>query len=143
MNTGGPGGSGELQHDINVTPLVDVVLVLLIIFMVVAPQIQSGPPVDLPTTDRPPRRQDTGRQILVAIERSGTIWIDSDQVAADRFHESLEAAAADRADWKVVIKGDSRLTFGQVKQAMLAADAAGFKDVGLIAERRDDAGRED
>ena len=49
----------------------------------------------------------------------------------------------ERADWKVVIKGDSRLTFGQVKQAMLAADAAGFKDVGLIAERRDDAGLKD
>jgi len=133
----------KVQSSINVTPLVDVVLVLLIIFMVVAPQMQSGPSVDLPTTDQPPRRQDTGRQILVAIERSGTIWIDNDQVAADRFYESLQEAAVERAEWKVVIKGDSRLTFGQVKQAMLAADAAGFKDVGLIAERRDDAGRED
>ena len=133
----------KVQSAINVTPLVDVVLVLLIIFMVVAPQMQSGPPVDLPTTDQPPRRQDTGRQILVALERSGTIWIDSNQVGADRFYESLQEAAVERADWKVVIKGDSRLTFGQVKQAMLAADAAGFKDVGLIAERRDDAGLKD
>lgn len=133
----------KVQSAINVTPLVDVVLVLLIIFMVVAPQMQSGPSVDLPTTDQPPTRQDTGRQILVAIQRSGTIWIDSDQVAADRFYESLQEAAVERADWKVVIKGDSRLTFGQVKQAMLAADAAGFKDVGLIAERRDDAGLKD
>ena len=133
----------KLHSAINVTPLVDVVLVLLIIFMVVAPQMSSGPAVDMPTTDQPPKREDSGRQILVAIERSGTMWIDNDQVAADRFHESLREAAEERADWKVVIKGDSRLTFGQVKQAMLAADAAGFKDVGLIAERRDDAGRED
>ena len=107
--------------------------------MVVAPQMESGgPPLDLPTTDQAPRSEDGGRQILVAIERTGTIWIDNDQVAADRFHESLVDMAEGRDDWKVVIKGDSRLTFGQVKQAMLAADAAGFKDVGLIAQRRDD-----
>ena len=62
----------KVQSAINVTPLVDVVLVLLIIFMVVAPQMQSGPSVDLPTTDQPPTRQDTGRQILVAIQRSGS-----------------------------------------------------------------------
>jgi biopolymer transport protein TolR len=133
----------KLNSAINVTPLVDVVLVLLIIFMVVAPQMGAGPALDLPTTDQPPKREDSGRQILVSIERNGAIWIDSDPVAADRFQENLRMVAEDRAHWKVVIKGDSRLTFGQVKQAMLAADAAGFKDVGLIAERRDDAGRED
>ena len=137
------GRPGKVQSAINVTPLVDVVLVLLIIFMVVTPQMNSGPALDLPATDQPPKREDGGRQILVAIERSGAIWIDNEQVAADRFHESLREAAEERADWKVVIKGDSRLTFGQVKQAMLAADAAGFKDVGLIAERRDDTGQED
>jgi len=129
----------KVHSAINVTPLVDVVLVLLIIFMVVAPQMESGgPPLDLPTTDQAPRSENGGRQILVAIERTGAIWIDSDQIAADRFHQSLVDMAEGRDDWKVVIKGDSRLTFGQVKQAMLAADAAGFKDVGLIAQRRDD-----
>ena len=79
----------KLQSSINVTPLVDVVLVLLIIFMVVAPQMHSGPALDLPTTDQPPKREDGGRQILIAIERSGTIWIDNDQVAVDQFYESL------------------------------------------------------
>jgi biopolymer transport protein ExbD len=134
----------KVQSAINVTPLVDVVLVLLIIFMVVAPQMQStGPAVDLPTTEEAPRREDGGRQVLVAIERNGTIWIDSDTVAAHRFGQSLQEIAESRGDWKVVIKGDSNLTFGQIKQAMLAADAAGFRDVGLIAERRDEAGRKD
>ena len=134
----------KVQSSINVTPLVDVVLVLLIIFMVVAPQMDSGgPPIDVPTTDKAPRHEDEKRQILVAIERSGSIWIDGDQVATDRFHESLLELAKDRDQWKVVIKGDSRLTFGQVKQAMLVADAAGFKHVGLIAERRGDTGGED
>ena len=130
--------------EMNIVPLVDVVLVLLIIFMVVAPQMNSGgPPVDLPKTDQAPKRDAGGRQILVAIERSGSIWIDNDQVASDRFYESLQEMSERRGEWKVVIKGDSRLTFGQVKQAMLVADAAGFKDVGLIAERRDDTGIED
>jgi biopolymer transport protein ExbD len=134
----------KVQSEINVTPLVDVVLVLLIIFMVVAPQMNSGgPPVEPPTTDQAPKNEDGGKQILVAIERSGAIWIDSDQIAGDRFHESLQEMAETRSDWKVVIKGDSRLTFGQVKQAMLVADAAGFKNVGLIAERRDTASLKD
>jgi biopolymer transport protein ExbD len=128
----------KVQSSINVTPLVDVVLVLLIIFMVVAPQMHSGPDLDLPTTEQPPKRDDGGRQILVAIERSGAIWIDSDPVADGRFFETLQAAAERKADWKVVIKGDSRLTFGQVRQVMLAADAAGYKDVGLVAEQRED-----
>jgi biopolymer transport protein ExbD len=133
----------KVQSAINVTPLVDVVLVLLIIFMVVAPQMHSGPALDLPETDQPPKRDDGGQQILVAIEHGGTMWIDAERVEPERFYESLQQAVETRADWKVVIKGDSRLTYGQVKQAMLAADAAGFRDVGLIAERREVAGRED
>jgi biopolymer transport protein ExbD len=128
--------AGKVQSAINVTPLVDVVLVLLIIFMVIAPQLKSGPNVQLPTTDQPPKKTDDGQQILVAIERGGTIWVDSDSVTAEQFPQSIRAAAERRADWKVVIKGDARLTFGEVKQAMLAVEAAGFKDVGLIAERR-------
>jgi biopolymer transport protein ExbD len=111
--------------------------------MVIAPQLQSGPNVQLPTTDRPPKKPDDGRQILVALERGGAIWLDSDQVTAEQFPQRIRAAAERRADWQVVIKGDARLTFGEVKQAMLAVEAAGFKDVGLIAERRDEARQED
>jgi biopolymer transport protein ExbD len=131
------GRPGKVQSAINVTPLVDVVLVLLIIFMVIAPQLHSGPDLTLPTTDKPPEKPDDGRQILVALERSGTIWVDSAQLTPQQFPERIREAAKGRDDWQVVIKGDARLTFGEVKQAMLAVEAAGFKDVGLIAERRD------
>jgi len=133
------GRPGKVQASINVTPLVDVVLVLLIIFMIIAPQLHSGPELKLPTTDQPPEKPDDGRQILVAIERGGTIWIDSEQLTPEQFLQSIKAAAEHREDWQVVIKGDARLTFGEVKRAMLAVEAAGFKDVGLITERRDAA----
>ncbi len=131
-----PVKTGNVQAAINVTPLVDVVLVLLIIFMVVVPQLVTGPGVQLPTTDGPPEKPDDGRQILVAIERGGTIWIDDDALTAAQFAGAIHATAESRADWQVVIKGDARLTFGEVRQAMLAVESAGFKNVGLIAERR-------
>jgi biopolymer transport protein ExbD len=129
----------RVQSEINVTPLVDVVLVLLIIFMVITPQLQSGPGVQLPATDRPPKKPANGRQILVAIEQSGKIWVEDAPVSAEQFPGSIARAAEERADWQVVIRGDARLTFGEVKQAMLVVEAAGFHDVGLVAERRDES----
>ena len=134
-----PASPLKVQSAINVTPLVDVVLVLLIIFMVIAPQLHAGPDVRLPMTDQPAKKQDDGRQILVALEWDGTIWLDSDRISAEQFPQRMRAAAEQRADWQVVIKGDARLTFGEVRQAMLAVDAAGFKDVGLIADRREES----
>lgn len=127
----------KLNANINITPLVDVVLVLLIIFMVIAPQLAQGPEVLLPTTDKPQSKPDDGRQLLVAIEHGGTIWIENDRMTAEHFTANLEKAAEKRSDWQVVIKGDARLTFGEVKQAMFAVENAGFKDVGLIAEERE------
>ena len=128
---------GKLQSQINVTPLVDVVLVLLIIFMVVAPQIQSGPEMQVPQTEQPAEKPDDGQQILVAIERSGTIWIDDRALTQGEFSGAMREMAQLRAGWKVVIKGDSRLEFGEVQQAMLAVEAAGFANVGLITQAFD------
>jgi biopolymer transport protein TolR len=128
--------TGKLQSAINVTPLVDVVLVLLIIFMVIAPQLQAGPDVLLPTTDQPPEKPENGQQIMVAINSSGEIWIDDRRVTPEQFPMSMREAAKDHADWQVVIKGDARLTFGDVQHAMILVEQAGFKNVGLIAERR-------
>ena len=138
-----PASPLKVQSAINVTPLVDVVLILLIIFMVIAPQLHAGPDVQLPTTDQPQKKQDDGRQILVAIQWDGTIWLDSDHVTAEQFLPRIREAATERPDWRVVIKGDARLKFGEVRRAMLAVEAAGFKDVGLIAERRDESERRD
>jgi len=128
----------KVQSGINVTPLVDVVLVLLIIFMIVAPQLQSDAAVTLPKTERPPDNPDDGRQIVLIVESTGAMRIENQAVTAEELPLRMQQAAEGREDWKVVIKGDARLTFGQVQSAMLAVDNAGFADVGLIAERHED-----
>ena len=129
------GEPAQMQAAINITPLVDVVLVLLIIFMVMAPQMRKGPDVDLPKTKNPGEQGDERGKILVTIDGAGGLWIDDQPVAAERFGEGLRAAVGDEPDPKVVIRGDSRLHIREVRQAMLAIEQAGFHGVGLIAKR--------
>jgi len=130
------GEPGRMQAAINITPLVDVVLVLLIIFMVMAPQMmRKGPDVALPETTKPREQGDERSRILVSIDGDGGLWIDEQAVESERFAESLRAAVGDEPDPKVVIRGDSRLHFREIRQAMLAVEQAGFHGVGLIARR--------
>jgi biopolymer transport protein ExbD len=126
----------KMNAAINVTPLVDVVLVLLIIFMVVAPHMNKGPgpEIDLPATAKP-LEQGTPVRILVTIDEHGALWIEDQPVAAERFAESLHAAAGTHVNPKVVIQGDAKLPFREVRQAMLAVEQAGFQGVALAAER--------
>ena len=129
------GEPAKMQAAINITPLVDVVLVLLIIFMVMAPQMRKGPEVSLPNTVKPSDQGDERGRILVSIDEAGGLWIDDQPVAAEDLGEALRAAVGSEADPKVVIRGDARLNFRQVRQAMLAIEEAGFRGVGLIAKR--------
>jgi len=123
-----------MKAAINITPLVDVVLVLLIIFMVMAPQMmRKGPDVNLPHTAKPHEQGDERGRILVSLDTAGGLWIDDLAVPADRFGESLRKAAGADPDPKVVLRGDARLHFGDVRLAMLAIEQAGFQGVGLIA----------
>jgi len=129
------GEPSKMQATINITPLVDVVLVLLIIFMVMAPQMRKGPDVNLPNTTKPNAQGDERGRILVSIDEAGGLWINDQAVAAEQFGEALRAAAGAEPDPKVVIRGDARLTFRQVREAMIAIEDAGFRGVGLIANR--------
>jgi len=129
------GEPGRMQANINVTPLVDVVLVLLIIFMVVAPQMRPGPDIDLPDTAKPRQQEDDAARIHVTIDQRGDLWIEDQAVAAERFGDGLRAAAGSEPYTKVVIQGDARLPFGEVRQAMVAIEEAGFHGVALVAER--------
>jgi biopolymer transport protein ExbD/biopolymer transport protein TolR len=128
-----------MQASINITPLVDVVLVLLIIFMVMAPQMRKGPDVNLPNTAKPAEQGDERGKILVTIDEMGGLWIDDQQIAPELFAEGLLAAAGTETDPKVVVKADSRLSIGDVRRAMAAIEDAGFQGVGLIAKRPDGA----
>jgi biopolymer transport protein TolR len=129
------GEPAKLQAGINITPLVDVVLVLLIIFMVMAPQMRTGPEVTLPHTAKPVDQGDERGKIMVSIDENGGLWIDDRQISPELFGEGLRAAAGSEADPKVVVKADSRLSIGEVRRAMIAIEDAGFQGVGLIAKR--------
>jgi len=129
------GESAKMQAAINITPLVDVVLVLLIIFMVMAPQMRKGPDVNLPNTAKPSDQGDERGRILVSIDDAGKLWINDQQIAPEQFGEALRAAVGTEPDPRVVIRGDARLNFRQVREAMIAVKEAGFPGVGLIAKR--------
>jgi biopolymer transport protein TolR len=129
------GEPAKLQAGINITPLVDVVLVLLIIFMVMAPQMRTGPDVTLPNTAKPIEQGDERGKIMVTIDEMGGWWIDDRQIAPELFAEGLRAAVGTETDPKVVVKADARLSIGEVRKAMLAVEDAGFEGVGLIAKR--------
>src|SRR5215468_3147959 len=110
------GEPAKLQAAINIMPLVDVVLVLLIIFLVMAPQMRKGPAVNLPNTAKPSDQGDERGRILVSIDDAGRLWINDQQVAAEQFGDALRAAAGAEQEPKVVIRGDARLNFRQVRE---------------------------
>src|SRR2546426_871925 len=103
------GEGAKLQASINITPLVDVVLVLLIIFMVMAPQMRKGPDVNLPNTTKPNGQGDERGRILVSIDEAGGLWINDQPVAAEHFGEALQAVAGARAGHPGVIPGGGKL----------------------------------
>jgi biopolymer transport protein TolR len=137
------GEGAKMQASINVTPLVDVVLVLLIIFMVMAPQMRKGPEVRLPKTEKPSQQGDERGRVLVSIDQAGVLWINDKQVAAENFGEALHAAVGAETEPKIVIRGDAKLNFSQVREAMVAIEQAGFHGVGLIAKGPGAAARGD
>ena len=135
------GEPSKLQATINITPLVDVVLVLLIIFMVMAPEMRKGPDVNVPNTTKPAGQGDERGRILVSIDEAGGLWVNNKQVAAEQFGDALRVAVAAEADPKIVIRGDAKLNFRQVREAMQAVEQAGFHGVGLIAKGRNAGAR--
>jgi biopolymer transport protein TolR len=138
------GEPGRMQASINITPLVDVVLVLLIIFMVMAPtMMRKGPDVDLPHTQKPKDQGDERGRVLVSVDESGSLWIDDQAIQPERFADSLRAAVGDDPDPKVVLRGDARLHFREVRLAMQAIEAAGYQGVGLIAKPAGSEGKGD
>ncbi|HWR14923.1 MAG TPA: biopolymer transporter ExbD [Terriglobales bacterium] len=134
------GEATKMQAAINITPLVDVVLVLLIIFMVMAPQMRKGPEVEVPKTTKPADQGDERGRILVSIDDAGGMWIDDQQVTPQNFGEALRAAVGTQENPRVVVRADARLRFREVRQAMIAIEQSGFRGVGLIAKGKEGRG---
>jgi biopolymer transport protein ExbD len=126
--------AGTIKADINVTPLVDVVLVLLIIFMVVTPMLSKGVNVDLPVTRNHDKRNDDNRDVVVAISHLGQIYVGSDQVPLERVGRAVSDERRRHPDKGIYLKGDGRLEYGKVRQVMEALHAAGIDHVQLGTE---------
>ena len=130
------GGGGGPKSEINVTPLVDVVLVLLIIFMVVTPMLQKGRPVLLPQADRPDKKPESKNEILVSVEADKNIFIESKWFPDKDFAAKMKEMGERASGKDVLVKADNRLTYGDVKRVMRLIKEGGFEKVGLIAEKK-------
>src|SRR5687767_15867245 len=133
-NSLGKLSKGALTSDINVTPLVDVCLVLLIIFMVVTPMLQKGVPVNLPVTEEPQQTPDTEKQLQISVKADNTVYIGSNVVRRDEVKRQLEEIQQRTPDREVAVKGDRLVKYGEVLDVLKACRDVGFNDVGLIAQ---------
>ena len=136
---------GKLSHsalnaDINVTPLVDVCLVLLIIFMVVTPMLQKGVPVNLPVTEDPEKTPDTEKQLQISVKADNAVYLGSNVVRKDQVQAALEEIHQRTPDREVAVKGDRQVKYGEVLDVLKACREVGFNDVGLIAQPKKSPG---
>jgi biopolymer transport protein ExbD/biopolymer transport protein TolR len=118
-----------VRSDINVTPLVDVVLVLLIIFMVVTPMLHRGVDLELPKTANHSTRQDTGEQIVVSVRADG-VYIEADKVDVEKLASLLEAQLKN-GNHPVNVKADKSLKFGEVRKVLEQVHASGATQVNM------------
>ena len=119
--------------EINVTPFVDVMLVLLIVFMVTAPLLTVGVPVDLPKTKAQALSQDR-EPLSVSVRRDGSLYLQNTRIAEDDLVPRLTAIAANGYDQRVFVRGDRSVDYGRVMQVMALISAAGFTHIGLVTD---------
>jgi biopolymer transport protein ExbD len=133
MNLGGGGG---VKSDINVTPLVDVMLVLLIIMMIVAPLLQQGVAVTLPVATNTSEKPETQEQTVVAITADKRFFVNAVQVQQQDLGKRIMDLLEEKKEKIVIIKADEDVEYGAVMEAMDTLRAAGIEDMGLITETR-------
>jgi biopolymer transport protein TolR len=129
---------GNLKADINVTPLVDVMLVLLIIMMLVAPMLQKGVNVALPVAGNSTAKPDNQTQTVVAVDAQNQMWINGLQVSKADFVDRIKSLLEDKTDRTVLIKGDQDASYGAIMQAMDFLHEAQIEDIGLITDPKAD-----
>jgi biopolymer transport protein TolR len=137
----GPGGGRQHKHrrrrarpmsDINVTPFVDVMLVLLIVFMVTAPLLSAGVPVDLPQAQAKPLALEK-EPVTVTIDNQGKIFVKDDEVEMDGLVPKLTTAVGNDLDQRIYVRGDKTASYGTIMQVMGTINGAGFTHIGLVA----------
>ncbi|MBO6816467.1 MAG: protein TolR [Rhizobiaceae bacterium] len=138
VGTGGGGGSRRRRarrhapvSEINVTPFVDVMLVLLIIFMVAAPLLTVGVPIDLPETQAKALNAET-QPITISVNEDGRVFIQEDEIAEDEVIAKLQAIATNGYDERIYVRGDRTADYGTVMKLMARISAAGYTRIGLV-----------
>ncbi|QDC01077.1 protein TolR [Mesorhizobium sp. 8] len=141
----GRGGRGHrrrgrhhsLMSEINVTPMVDVMLVLLIIFMVAAPLLTVGVPIDLPDTQAKAMNSDT-QPITVSINPEGKVYVQETEIPIEEVVPKLQAIAKTGYEERIYVRGDKVADYGTVMKVMARISAAGFKNIGLVTLQEQD-----
>jgi biopolymer transport protein TolR len=137
MAFGAGGGSpDEVKGDINVTPLVDVCLVLLIIFMVVTPMLQPGMDVMLPQGPHAEKKPGEETDLIISIKPDGTVFVGQDWIPDRDLGRYLQAEYQKNPARTVMLKADARINFGKVRQVMKAANEANFARVAILTENQ-------
>jgi len=129
---------GGPKSDINVTPLVDVMLVLLIIMMLVAPMLQKGVDVKLPEATNTADKPDNEQQTVVAIDSANRFWLNGVQVPKSEFVDRVTAILEEKSEKVVLVKGDQDASYGAIMEAMDFLHEAHIEDIGLITEPKVD-----
>ena len=136
---GGPVGPAPRRRgrapmsDINVTPLVDVMLVLLVVFMITAPLLTVGVPIDLPETEAA-QLTDRDEPLVVSVDGDGRVYVQEAEVAFDELSAKLRAILGARNETYIYVRGDKAIAYGRVMEVMGSLAAAGFTKVTLMAE---------
>ncbi|MGG7516622.1 protein TolR [Allorhizobium undicola] len=151
MSAGGTGGGGGGRRggrrgggakrapvsEINVTPLVDVMLVLLIIFMVAAPMMTVGVPIDLPETRASAMNSET-QPITISVNPQGAVYLQEQPIALEEVVPKLQAIATTGYNERIYVRGDTAAAYGTVMKVMAQISAAGYKNIGLVTLQEQD-----
>ena len=134
----------NVNSNINVTPMVDVMLVLLIIFMVITPMLQNKVQIDMAKVDNPTAMPDADKEdaIVVAITRSGDVFLGQNKIALSELGPAVQQRLSDTPGKTIYIRADARAQFRGVEDAIDAVRTAGVDDVGLLTQKRENAGGE-
>jgi biopolymer transport protein TolR len=133
QRSGGRRGRIRPMAEINVTPFVDVMLVLLTVFIVTAPLLTVGVPVDLPKTKAQALGQDR-EPLSVTVRRDGRIFLQNVPVSEDELVAKLQAISSNGYDQRIFVRGDQSVDYGRVMQVMATINAAGFTHIGLVTD---------
>jgi len=130
----------KVNSNINVTPMVDVMLVLLIIFMVITPMLNNKVNVDLPKADAAVVMEDANKEdaVTVAVTRDGRVFLGGDQVTVDDMGSKISAKLENKTSKEVFFRGDMRANYGKVMDAVDGIRSAGVSQIGLLTERSEE-----